>query len=185
MSEETPNPEAEEPKAAETAGSEPAASAPDAPAEPVVPRTPKERKVASRNRRGKRRPSDPAERLELRKAKAVARSRRRKQEREKRVAQRAIDGPAPTTPPAEKGEGQPKVRMGIVTSDKADKTITVRIDDARRHRRYEKIVRSSQKLHAHDETNDAGEGDRVRVIESRPLSATKRWSLVEVLERAK
>jgi small subunit ribosomal protein S17 len=72
-----------------------------------------------------------------------------------------------------------------VVSDKADKTITVRIDVARRHRRYQKIVRSSTTLHAHDETNDAGVGDLVRVIESRPMSATKRWRLVEVLERAK
>ena len=56
---------------------------------------------------------------------------------------------------------------------------------ARRHRRYQKIVRSSTTLHAHDETNDAGVGDLVRVIESRPMSATKRWRLVEVLERAK
>ncbi|MBA3328890.1 MAG: 30S ribosomal protein S17 [Solirubrobacterales bacterium] len=72
-----------------------------------------------------------------------------------------------------------------MASAKPDKTITVRIDMARRHRRYEKIVRSSSTLHAHDETNDAREGDRVRVVESRPLSATKRWKLVEVLERAK
>jgi len=70
-------------------------------------------------------------------------------------------------------------------SDKADKTITVRIDDTRRHRKYEKIVRSTQTLHAHDETNDANAGDLVRVVESRPLSATKRWRLVEVVERAK
>ncbi|MGH2917962.1 MAG: 30S ribosomal protein S17 [Solirubrobacteraceae bacterium] len=75
--------------------------------------------------------------------------------------------------------------MGTVVSSKADKTITVRIDTARRHRRYEKIVRSTSTLHAHDEANDANEGDRVRVVESRPLSRTKRWKLVEVLERAK
>jgi small subunit ribosomal protein S17 len=61
----------------------------------------------------------------------------------------------------------------------------VRIDIARRHRRYEKIVRSTSKLHVHDEGNDAHEGDRVRVVESRPLSRTKRWKLVEVLERAR
>ena len=65
------------------------------------------------------------------------------------------------------------------------KTITVRIDTARRHRRYQKIVRSSSTLHAHDETNDANIGDTVRILESRPLSATKRWRLVEILERAK
>jgi small subunit ribosomal protein S17 len=81
-------------------------------------------------------------------------------------------------------EGKRKVRQGIVVSDKAEKTITVRIEIARRHRRYEKIVRSSNTLHAHDENNDAHEGDVVRVIESRPLSRTKRWKLVDVLERA-
>jgi small subunit ribosomal protein S17 len=74
--------------------------------------------------------------------------------------------------------------MGKVVSDKADKTITVRIDTARRHRRYQKIVRSSTTLHAHDESNDANAGDLVRVVECRPMSATKRWRLVEVLERA-
>ncbi|HSZ04059.1 MAG TPA: 30S ribosomal protein S17 [Solirubrobacteraceae bacterium] len=82
-------------------------------------------------------------------------------------------------------EGTRRVRQGIVVSDKAEKTITVRIDVARRHRRYEKIVRSSSTVHAHDENNDAHEGDTVRVIESRPLSRTKRWALVDVLERAR
>jgi small subunit ribosomal protein S17 len=61
----------------------------------------------------------------------------------------------------------------------------VHIDLARRHRKYEKIVRSTSRLHVHDEANDAHEGDRVRVVESRPLSRTKRWNLVDVLERAK
>jgi small subunit ribosomal protein S17 len=82
-------------------------------------------------------------------------------------------------------EGTRRVRQGIVVSDKAEKTITVRIDVARRHRRYEKIVRSSSTLHAHDENNDAHEGDVVRVIESRPLSRTKRWKLVDMVERAR
>ena len=81
-------------------------------------------------------------------------------------------------------EGKRKVRQGVVVSNKAEKTITVRIDVARRHRRYEKIVRSSSTVHAHDENNDAHEGDVVRVIESRPLSRRKRWALVDVLERA-
>ena len=85
----------------------------------------------------------------------------------------------------EHGPGRPKVRQGIVVSDKADKTIVVRIDIVKRHRRYGKIMRTSTRLHAHDESNDAGTGDTVRVIESRPLSATKRWRLVEVVERAR
>ncbi|MEZ5121874.1 MAG: 30S ribosomal protein S17 [Solirubrobacterales bacterium] len=77
------------------------------------------------------------------------------------------------------------MRLGVVVSDKADKTITVRIDAARRHRRYEKVVRSSSTLHVHDEANEAHEGDTVRVEESRPLSRTKRWKLVEIVERAR
>jgi small subunit ribosomal protein S17 len=180
MAEETPNDVDETTEApAEATESAPAAEA--APAEPVKPLTPKERKVASRARRGARRGATPEERAEERKAKAVARKRRRDQEREKRRAA----GPKEGTPPKERVEGNPKVRLGIVVSDKADKTITVRVDTARRHRRYEKIVRSSSTLHAHDEENTARPGDRVKVIESRPLSRTKRWRLVEVLERAK
>jgi small subunit ribosomal protein S17 len=70
-------------------------------------------------------------------------------------------------------------------SDKADKTIVVRIDVARRHRRYQKTIRTSSKLHAHDERNEAKVGDVVRVVECRPLSKTKRWRLVEIVEVAK
>ena len=77
------------------------------------------------------------------------------------------------------------MRQGIVVSDKADKTITVKIEVARPHRVYKKIVRTSSTLHAHDERNEAHIGDTVRVIESRPLSRTKRWRLVEILERAR
>lgn len=154
------------------------------PAEPVTPLTPKERKAVKRAKRGPRRPSTPEERTALRKQKAVARSRRRKQEREKRNANRPAE-PVPDTPPMPRDEGSAKVRVGTVTSAKADQTITVRLDSARRHRRYEKIVRSSSKIHAHDPENSANEGDLVRVVECRPLSATKRWRLVEVTERAK
>ena len=81
--------------------------------------------------------------------------------------------------------GTKKVQTGTVVSNKADKTITVRVDIVRRHRRYEKIVRQSATVHAHDERNEAAEGDVVRVIESRPLSRTKRWRLVEVVEKAR
>ncbi len=72
-----------------------------------------------------------------------------------------------------------------MVSAKADKTITVRIDVARRHPQYEKVVRRSATLHAHDAQNDANEGDTVRIVETRPLSRTKRWRLVEVVERAR
>ncbi|MGH2982524.1 MAG: 30S ribosomal protein S17 [Solirubrobacterales bacterium] len=77
------------------------------------------------------------------------------------------------------------MRQGIVVSDGADKTITVRIDTARRHPAYEKIVRRSRTLRAHDERNEAGEGDVVRVVETRPISRSKRWRLVEVIEKAR
>ena len=77
-----------------------------------------------------------------------------------------------------------KTRQGRVVSSKPDKTITVAIEVARRHPQYEKIVRRSRTLHAHDARNEAGEGDLVRVIETRPLSRTKRWRLVEILEKA-
>jgi small subunit ribosomal protein S17 len=105
--------------------------------------------------------------------------RRRQQEKARRT------GTGTGTPPAEPKASSPQVRIGIVESAKGDKTLTVRIDIARRHRRYEKIVRSTSKLRVHDEDNEANEGDRVRVVESRPLSRTKRWRLVEILERAK
>lgn len=78
-----------------------------------------------------------------------------------------------------------KERRGVVVSDSMDKTIVVRIDVTQKHVRYGKVVRRSSKLHAHDEQNTAGVGDLVRVVETRPLSATKRWRLLEVLEKAK
>jgi small subunit ribosomal protein S17 len=81
--------------------------------------------------------------------------------------------------------GVRKSQLGTVVSDKADKTITVRVDIVRRHRRYEKVVRQSATVHAHDERNEASAGDVVRVVESRPLSRTKRWRLIEVVEKAR
>ena len=105
--------------------------------------------------------------------------------RKQREAVKAERSPGTGTAPAEKDSNAAKVRQGIVVSSKGDKSITVRIDIARRHRTYEKIVRSSTKLHAHDERNEAGEGDVVRVIETRPLSKTKRWRLVDVVEKAR
>ena len=78
-----------------------------------------------------------------------------------------------------------KERRGVVVSDAMEKTIVVRIDATHKHRVYGKVVRRSTKLHVHDELNAAGKGDLVRVVETRPLSATKRWRLLEVLEKAK
>ena len=81
--------------------------------------------------------------------------------------------------------GERKVREGIVVSNKMDKTVVVTIEDRFRHALYGKIVRRTSKLKAHDEANDCGVGDRVLLMETRPLSATKRWRVVEILERAK
>lgn len=78
-----------------------------------------------------------------------------------------------------------KVRIGYVVSDKMEKTIVVELEDRVKHALYGKIMRRTTKVKVHDETNDAGIGDRVRIMETRPLSATKRYRLVEVLERAK
>jgi small subunit ribosomal protein S17 len=105
--------------------------------------------------------------------------------RARRAAERAKRTPGTGTPPGERLPGTKAVRQGTVVSDKADKTITVRLEIVRRHPKYEKIVRRTAKVHAHDENNDAHVGDVVRVIESRPQSRTKRWRLVDVLERAR
>jgi small subunit ribosomal protein S17 len=78
-----------------------------------------------------------------------------------------------------------KVREGYVVSDKMDKTVVVSVEDRVKHRLYGKVLRQSVRLKAHDEENTAGVGDRVRIMETRPLSATKRWRLVEILEKAK
>ena len=78
-----------------------------------------------------------------------------------------------------------KVRTGVVVSDGMDKTVLVRIDRQVRHGLYDKTVRRSSKLAAHDEANDAHVGDTVRVMETRPLSKSKRWRVVEIVERAK
>lgn len=176
------------------AGQAQAASAqPAVPAEPQEQLSPKERRRRKRSaHRGESsRPQltpeeRQAERVEQRRAKAQHRRTRRAQERAKAAEQRSkTPAPEPLAPVHAAVQGAPKTRLGTVVSDKASKTITVRIDVARRHRRYEKIVRSSSTLHAHDENNEAHVGDLVRVVESRPLSRTKRWRLVDVLERAR
>jgi small subunit ribosomal protein S17 len=179
------------PESGESAAEAAAPAASVAKPEPVEQLPPKERRRKARSthsgdaRAPRSAEERHAERAEERKRKATRRRARRLQERAKRTAVRASAPPAQLPAAPAREEGTRKVRQGIVVSDKADKTITVRIDVARRHRRYEKIVRSSNTLHAHDESNEAHEGDTVRVVESRPLSRTKRWRLVDVLERAR
>ena len=185
---EAARPEAEAPAADETtrAASSPAATA-SAPAEVVPPKERKQRSKAAKTAKAPVRatltPEERhAERVAERQRKAATRRTGRLRARAKAGAARTG---AETTPPREHQPRVQKTRQGVVVSDRADKTITVRIDIARRHRRYAKIVRTSSTLHAHDERNDAHIGDTVIVRESRPLSRTKRWRLVEVVERAK
>ena len=186
-------PQAEQPQADEEPPAEdvPAAEAPApeqaeaAPAEPGEELPWKEQRRLERSRRprepGPQQPPEEraAARAERRRAKAASRRRYRQAKRAR--GERGGAG----TPPVDRRPNPPKVRQGVVVSDKAEKTITVRIDIVRRHPAYEKIVRSSRTLHAHDERNEAGAGDVVRVVETRPLSRTKRWRLLEVLEKAR
>ncbi|WP_329482146.1 30S ribosomal protein S17 [Kribbella sp. NBC_01510] len=81
--------------------------------------------------------------------------------------------------------GRRKTKEGLVLSDKMDKTVTVEVEDRVKHKLYGKVIRRTSKLKAHDEQNAAGIGDRVLLMETRPLSATKRWRVVEILEKAK
>jgi small subunit ribosomal protein S17 len=175
---------AEEPAAEEPEAPAPAAAA--APPEPVVIVHPKERRRAVRQRSSTT--AGPSLTIEERQAERDALRAKNNKARSQRRAKVRAKKPPSTVAPAvevEHAVGRQKSRQGVVVSDKAAKTITVRIDTSRRHRRYQKIVRSSKTLHAHDEHNDAHEGDLVRIIETRPLSALKRWRLAEVVERAR
>jgi len=180
---------APEEAAAEQAPSEEPAAAEAAPADEQEQLTPKQRRKMERSRavepaRPQRSPEDRAsERAEQRSRKAAERSRWRRKRREKRRA--GTSGAQAPTAPEPHERGARKVRRGVVMSSKPDKTITVRIDAVRPHRLYGKVIRSTGTLHAHDEGNQANEGDVVRIVECRPLSRTKRWRLLEVLERAK
>jgi small subunit ribosomal protein S17 len=197
--EETPaeEPKAEEPKAEETPVEE--APAEEAPAEEPAAseEAPKENassddegldwKVRRRLERS-RQPAEarPQQSTEERvAARAEARKQAAKKRSSYRIKSRTKHEAGTGTPPAEGESAGRKTRQGRVVSSKPDKTISVAIEVARRHPQYEKIVRRSRTLHAHDAQNEAGEGDLVRIIETRPMSRTKRWRLVEILEKAK
>ena len=183
------SPPAEE-EAEEPAAEEPAEPEAEAPAEPVAPDHPKERRRRARAAKAAQQPARPqmspeerhGERAQERRLKAEARRKTRLRAREKAHARR---GEVVETPAREHAPGKQKTRQGVVVSNRAAKTITVRIDTTGRHRRYDKIVRTSRTVHAHDEREEAGIGDKVIVRESRPLSKSKRWRLIEVLEKAK
>jgi small subunit ribosomal protein S17 len=185
----TEEPQAEETQAPEAAAAEAPAAAPAPEPEPAEPdpldALPwKERRRILRSREPHK--AGPQQTPEER---AAARAEHRKskanERRKERAAMKADHKAGTGTESAEREAVAAKVRQGIVVSNKGDKTITVRIDTARRHPTYEKIVRRSRTLHAHDERNEAGEGDMVRIVETRPLSKTKRWRLVDVVEKAR
>jgi len=169
----------------------PEAEAPAAAAEPEEVLAPKERRARKRAAKApaasgpKTAEERNAERLAARAHKAKLRRNYRQRAKTKQAEARKGQPTAEPDAAPEHGPGRAKVRQGVVVSDKADKTIIVRVDVTRRHRRYGKILRTSTKLHAHDERNDAGTGDTVRVVECRPMSRTKRWRLTDVLEKAK
>ena len=192
--EENPETTTEETPATDVEATEAAATeeAPKEEAKPAAPAATTRRERLEQRRAARRKPrgqTSPEERAAERKAKRehTAAERRRYRTRLKtKKAELRKSQPAPEPDQApEHGPGRAKVRQGIVVSDKADKTIIVRIDVVQRHKRYHKIMRTSIKLHVHDESNDAGAGDTVRVQECRPMSRSKRWRLIEVVERAK
>jgi small subunit ribosomal protein S17 len=185
MAEETDKISEEEAGAVDSDASPESVVAAAEPAEVVAPKERKRRAKAAKAApaRAALSPEERhAERVAERRRKAAVRRAGRVRTREKAKARA---GEAVAIAAREHEPGKQKARQGVVVSDKADKTITVRINVARKHRRYEKIVRTSTTLHAHDERNDANVGDTVVVRECRPLSRSKRWRLVEILERAK
>lgn len=185
----------------EEATEAPAEKAPAAEASPPAPATPVEEAappISPKERRRLKRSTHKGEttgpelsgderaerRVAERKRKADSRRRYRHGRGAKhREAEQAAKGPG--TPPADREPGMKKTQQGIVVSNKADKTITVRVESARRHPTYEKIIRRSKMLHAHDESNEAGPGDTVLLVETRPMSKTKRWRLTEIVEKAR
>ena len=153
----TGEPPAEEAPPEEAPAAEAPPPVPEAPAEPAAPRT-KPRRKPRRERRQRSKP-------------------KREQ----------VEGRRPITraPKPEHGRGRRQERRGVVVSSAMDKTIVVRVDTVKAHPRYKKVVRRSNKFHAHDAENAAKVGDVVLIVETRPLSKTKNWRLAQVLEVAK
>jgi small subunit ribosomal protein S17 len=178
MSEEIEETEIEE-TSAEAPAEEPAAEAPadepaaEAPAEAEAPAPVAEQPAAP-----------PAQSQPKKKRKHVPRVERPKKGRRVHVPA-AERKPIVRLPQPEHDRGRSQERRGVVVSSAMDKTIVVKVDVIKSHPRYKKVVRRSVKFHAHDEQNSANVGDVVRIVETRPLSATKRWRLAEIVEAAK
>ncbi len=168
-----PVPEPESPEPTPEPPAEPVAEAEEAPAEAEAEEAPAEEETPA-----------PAAAPARKKRKRVARSERRQRSKPKRE-QTGERKPITRLPKPEGDRGRRQERRGVVVSAAMDKTIVVRVDTVKAHPRYKKVVRRSQRFHAHDEQNQAKAGDVVRIVETRPLSKTKNWRLAEVVEAAK
>ena len=162
---------AEEPVAEEPAAEEPAAEEPRPPAEPEAPAEP----AAPAPQSG---PKPKRKRL----PRALRPSTKKGRVKREKATERK---PIVRIPKPEHEFGRRQERLGTVVSDKGDKTIVVKVDTIKAHRRYKKVVRRSKRFHAHDEQNAAKLGDVVKIIETRPISKTKNWRLAEIVEVAK
>ena len=127
----------------------------------------------------------PAQPEPKKKRRRLPRAERPQKTRPKRAAATGTRKPITRQPKPERERGRSQERRGVVVSSAMDKTIVVKVDMIKSHPRYKKVVRRSVKFHAHDEQNAANVGDVVRIVETRPLSATKRWRLAEIVEAAK
>jgi small subunit ribosomal protein S17 len=193
--EETPEPEAAAEEPAEPVGE--GLAPPEATADEEAPEpeeTPEPEAAAEAPEEAPAKEEPPAEAVAPAAPAKPKRVRRPKEERRARTHSRKVrrrgtsDGkrkPIVRLPKPEHVRGQRKERRGVVVSNAMEKTIVVRVDTAKPHRRYTKVVRISKKLHAHDEQNEANVGDVVRIVETRPLSKTKHWRLAEVVEQAR
>jgi small subunit ribosomal protein S17 len=166
-------PAAEEPAAEEPAAEEPAAEEPAAEAEEPAAEEPAAEEAA------------PAPQSEPKKKRKRLPRRLRPEKRRRRTPAGGERKPISRLPKPEHERGRSQERRGVVVSSAMDKTIVVKVDVITSHQRYKKVIRRSVKFHAHDEQNTAKVGDIVRIVETRPLSATKRWRLAEVVEAAK
>jgi small subunit ribosomal protein S17 len=175
--EETPAAEAEE----APEGEQPAAEeAPAADEEPVA-EEPAAEAEAEPEAEAEAPPAQPARKPKRKRLPRSQRHQHSKPKRERPAERR----PIVRLPKPEHERGRSQERRGVVVSDVMDKTIVVKVDTVKAHRKYKKVVRRSTKFHAHDEQNAAKVGDLVRIVETRPLSKTKNWRLAEVLEQAK
>jgi small subunit ribosomal protein S17 len=163
---------AEEPAAEEPAAEEPAVEAAEPAAEDAPAEPPAEEAAAAPQPEPKKKRKRLPRRL-------------RPEKRRRRVAPSGERKPIVREPKPEHDRGRRQERRGVVVSSAMDKTIVVKVDVITSHQRYKKVIRRSVKFHAHDEQNTAKVGDVVRIVETRPLSATKRWRLAEVVEAAK